>query len=180
MPCVYGRHTLDIDPQRGLRAARRWRAQSLETAGPQFLGHIVHHIVQDPRDAKVLLMAAKTGHLGPTVFRSADRGRTWHEAAQPPAFRKAAAGEEARAVQRVFWLTPGHASEPGTWYAGTSPAGLFRSQDGVRRLTAAGLAKLLDQDESLGSVVLVDVREPREFDAGHLAGAINIPVSDLR
>jgi hypothetical protein len=30
----------------------------------------------------------------------------------------------------VFWLTPGHAEEPGVWYAGTSPAGLFRSEDG--------------------------------------------------
>jgi hypothetical protein len=30
----------------------------------------------------------------------------------------------------VFWLTPGHASEPNVWYAGTSPKGLFRSEDG--------------------------------------------------
>ena len=108
--------------------AGRWRL-----GGPQFLGHIVHHVVQDPREPKVLLMAAKTGHLGPTVYRSMDRGRTWGEAAQPPAFRKSAQGEEARAVERVFWLTPGHASERGTWYAGTSPAGLFRSEDGGER-----------------------------------------------
>jgi hypothetical protein len=98
--------------------------------GPQFLGHIIHHIVQDPRNRKVLLMAAKTGHLGPTVYRSTDRGRNWQEAKQPPAFRKAAEGEAARAVERVLWLTPGHASEATVWYAGTSPAGLFRSDDG--------------------------------------------------
>ncbi|HMD75133.1 MAG TPA: hypothetical protein VKG05_14820, partial [Steroidobacteraceae bacterium] len=97
------------------------------------LGHIVHHIVQDPREPKVLLMAAKTGHLGPTVYRSIDRGKSWREAAQPPAFRKTSDAEQARAVQRVFWLTPGHASEPGTWYAGSSPAGLFRSADGGMR-----------------------------------------------
>ena len=107
---------------------KRWKVN-----GPQFLGHIVHHIVQDPRDPKRVLMAAKTGHLGPTVFRSADRGRTWKEAAQPPAFRKAAEGETARSVERVFWLTPGHAAETGTWYAGTSPAGLFASEDGGER-----------------------------------------------
>src|SRR5207244_1465598 len=35
-----------------------------------------------------------------------------------------------RAVDHVFWLTPGHPSEPGVWYAGTSPQGLFRSEDG--------------------------------------------------
>jgi hypothetical protein len=107
---------------------RKW-----QLLGPYFLGHIIHHVVQDPRNSKNLLMAAKTGHLGPTVFRSADRGRTWKEAAQPPAFRKAAEGETARAVERVFWLTPGHSSERGTWYAGTSPAGLFRSEDGGER-----------------------------------------------
>jgi photosystem II stability/assembly factor-like uncharacterized protein len=33
-------------------------------------------------------------------------------------------------VDHTFWLTPGHASEPGVWYAGTSPQGLFRSDDG--------------------------------------------------
>ena len=106
------------------------RRRTFRLAGPQFLGHIIHHIVADPRNPKIVLMAAKTGHLGPTVFRSTDRGRTWKEATQPPAFRKALEGETARAVQAVFWLTPGHASERGTWYAGTSPAGLFRSEDG--------------------------------------------------
>ena len=29
-------------------------------------------------------MAAKPGHIGPTVFRSGDGGKTWKEAAQPP------------------------------------------------------------------------------------------------
>jgi hypothetical protein len=33
-------------------------------------------------------------------------------------------------VNHVFWLAPGHASEPTVWYAGTSPQGLFRSSDG--------------------------------------------------
>jgi photosystem II stability/assembly factor-like uncharacterized protein len=99
---------------------------SYKLAGPQFLGHIVHHAVQDPRDPRVLVAAARTGHLGPTIFRSSDRGRTWTEARQPPAF-KAGSG---RAVDHTFWLTPGHASEPGVWYAGTSPQGLFRSEDG--------------------------------------------------
>ncbi len=100
---------------------RSWRL-----AGPQFLGHIVHHCLADPRDGKTVLAAARTGHLGPTIFRSVDRGRTWHEAAQPPAFREGGG----RVVDHTFWLTPGHASEPNVWYAGTSPQGLFRSNDG--------------------------------------------------
>jgi len=106
-------------------ARRSWRAD-----GPHFLGHIVNHLVLDPRDGHTLLAAAKTGHLGPTVFRSTDLGRTWKEAVRPPGFAKAAAGDAGRTVDHTFWLTPGHPSEPNVWYAGTSPQGLFRSDDG--------------------------------------------------
>jgi photosystem II stability/assembly factor-like uncharacterized protein len=99
--------------------------------GPHFLGHNISHVQLDPRDGRTLLAAAKTGHLGPTIFRSTDLGRTWKEARQPPAFAQpAAGGPPARSVDHTFWLTPGHASESDTWYAGTSPQGLFRSEDG--------------------------------------------------
>jgi photosystem II stability/assembly factor-like uncharacterized protein len=104
--------------------------RSWEIEGPVFLGHIVHHIVLDPRDQGTLLMAARTGHLGPTVFRSTDDGKTWKEASEPPAFAKAPEGQKGLVVDHVFWLAPGHPSEPDVWYAGTSPQGLFRSEDG--------------------------------------------------
>jgi hypothetical protein len=95
---------------------------------PAFLGTQCHHVVLDPRDRRTLLAASRQWHLGPTVFRSTDGGATWKEASTPPQFVK---GEpRGRAVDHVFWLTPGHASEPGAWYAGTSPKGLFRSEDG--------------------------------------------------
>ncbi len=106
-------------------ARKTWR-----TDGPHFLGHIINHMVLDPRDGRTLLAAAKTGHLGPTIFRSTDLGRNWKEASQPPAFAKVADDAQARAVDHTFWLTPGHVSEPDVWYAGTSPQGLFRSEDG--------------------------------------------------
>ena len=106
-------------------ARKTWRAD-----GPHFLGHNVHHMVLDPRDGKTLLAAAKTGHLGPTIFRSTNLGRSWQEVKKPPAFARAAKGKTARAVDHVFWLSPAHANEPNVWYAGTSPQGLFRSQDG--------------------------------------------------
>ena len=98
--------------------------------GPHFLGQIVQHLVLDPRDGKTLLAASRAGHLGPTVFRSTDFGKTWKEAKKPPQFPKAPEGKTGLAVDHVFWLTPGHKSEPGVWYAGTSPQGLFRSSDG--------------------------------------------------
>jgi photosystem II stability/assembly factor-like uncharacterized protein len=101
-----------------------------ELKGPAFLGHIVHHAVADPRDRRTVLAALRTGHLGPTVFRSTDYGRTWQESGKPPAFAKPKDGRKSTVVEQVFWLTPGHASEPGVWYAGTSPEGLFRSEDG--------------------------------------------------
>ncbi|MGO9764294.1 MAG: WD40/YVTN/BNR-like repeat-containing protein [Myxococcaceae bacterium] len=104
---------------------RSWRVD-----GPHFLGHIVSHVVLDPRDGRTLLAAAKTGHLGPTVFRSVDLGRTWKEAMRPPAFSKAPDGQKGRVVDHTFWLTPCPESEPEAWYAGTSPQGLFRSNDG--------------------------------------------------
>ena len=110
--------------------------------GPHFLGHSISHVQLDPRDDRTLLAAAKTGHLGPTIFRSTDMGRKWVEARQPPAFSQpsgnqpgsvpgnAPGGLPARSVDHTFWLTPGHASERDSWYAGTSPQGLFRSDDG--------------------------------------------------
>ncbi|MBE2258720.1 MAG: glycosyl hydrolase [Rhodobacteraceae bacterium] len=101
--------------------------------GPHFLGHIISHLVLDPRDQRTLLAAAKTGHLGPTIFRSTDLGRSWREARQPPAFAPVATDDQGlpgRSVDHSFWLTPGNASEAHVWYAGTSPQGLFRSDDG--------------------------------------------------
>jgi photosystem II stability/assembly factor-like uncharacterized protein len=105
-------------------ARRTWRVQ-----GPIFLGSIVNHLVLDPRDGRTMLMAASTGHLGPTIFRSTDGGDTWAEAVKPPAFPKSD-DPRARAVDHSFWLEPGHPSEPGVWWAGTSPPGLFESRDG--------------------------------------------------
>ena len=111
------------------------RRKTWQADGPHFLGHTISHLLLDPRDGRTLLAAAKTGHLGPTVFRSTDLGRRWKEAAQPPAFANPAGGPPPRSVDHTFWLTPGHASEPGSWYAGTSPQGLFRSDDGGVRWT---------------------------------------------
>lgn len=200
-------------------ARARWKLE-----GPHFLGHIVNHVVLDPRDRRTLLLAARTGHLGPTVFRSQDRGRTWKEASRPPAFPKLPPGWErpekksegdgfempewqragrrefeplagggtgpgpaappgGRVVSYVHWLTPGHASEPGVWYAGSSPQALFRSEDAGdtwepvsgfndhprwAEWTAAGQDGT--PDGSLLHSVLVDPRDPRHLYVGLSGG----------
>ncbi len=115
-----GAFRLKSDPER-----KEWRLR-----GPWMLGQIIQHVVLDPRDRKTVLLAARPGHLGPSLFRSTDKGKTWVEASSPPAFPKAKKGAPGRVVRTNFWLCPGHASEPGVWYAGTSPPALFRSEDG--------------------------------------------------
>ena len=89
---------------------RAWRQ-----AEPIMLGCEASHMVQDPRDGRAILLAAKTGHLGPTVFRSPDGGKSWNEAKVPPAFPKAPEGQKGPAVDRTFFLAPGHATQPGVW-----------------------------------------------------------------
>lgn len=118
---------------RGDKSRRSWKLSDI-----LFLGQIIHHLVVDPRDHKTMLAAARTGHLGPTIYRSADFGKTWKESERPPAFPKVPEGQKGLVLDHVFWLTPGHASQPGVWYAGSSPQGLFQSEDGGR--TWAGVA----------------------------------------
>ena len=161
---------------------KAWRVD-----GPHFHGHIVSHLQLDPRDGKTLLAAVKTGHLGPTIFRSLNRGKTWKEATQPPAFAKPPeGGPPQRAVDHNFWLTPGHASERDTWYAGTSPQGLFRSEDGGQRWTP--LASVNDSAQFrawMGSEkdgtpdgpklhsVIVDPRDPLHLYFGMSGGGVH-------
>ena len=151
--------------------------------GPTWLGQQCHHLVLDPRDRKTLLCASRQWHLGPTVFRSDDGGETWKEAAQPPKFP---AGEpRGRAVDHVFWLTPGHASEPNVWYCGTSPKGLFRSDDGGRHWEPiAGFNDHPEQAKWVGSdkdetpdggklhSIIVDVADPKRLYLAMSGGGI--------
>jgi hypothetical protein len=102
-------------------------ADSCDPGEPHHLGHIIHHAVGDPRDGGTILAGCRTGHLGPTVFRSRDQGSTWSEASRPPAFH--ADDRLERTLDAVFWLSPGHPDQPGRWYAGGVPQGLFVSDD---------------------------------------------------
>lgn len=166
---------------RGDAKRKSWRAD-----GPHFLGHIIHHLVLDPRDGRTLLAAAKTGHLGPTVFRSTDLGRTWTEAKKPPAFPKAKKGDTGRSVDHTFWLTPCHENEPNAWYAGTSPQGLFRSDDGGQSWEPiSGLNDDPKYREWMGSAqdgtpdgpklhsIIVDPRDPKHLYFGMSGGGVH-------
>ena len=148
--------------------------RSWSLRGPTYLGQQCHHLVLDPRDRRTLLLASRQWHLGPTVFRSTDGGETWKEAATPPQFPKGEPRE--RAVDHVFFLTPGHASEPDVWYCGTSPKGLFRSEDGgVNWAPVSGFNDHPEQSKWVGSdkdqtpdggklhSIIVDSRDPKHL-----------------
>jgi hypothetical protein len=107
---------------------------------PWFFGMQVHHVIQDPRGGGTLLAAVRTGHLGPTIYRSTDGGRSWKESERPPRFKakeeyanSALDADDGRrqglTLDHVFFLSPGHAIQPGVWFAGSSPIGLFKSED---------------------------------------------------
>jgi hypothetical protein len=152
---------------------------------PVFLGHIVNHAVVDPRDGTTMLAGARTGHLGPTVFRSRDAGTTWMEATRPPAFDKAGPDEQPRVVSHTFWLAPGHADEPDVWYAGTSPQALWRSRDAgatwesVRGFNDHPDYELRTEDPQAGTPdgpvlhsILIDPRDARHMYLGLSGGGV--------
>jgi photosystem II stability/assembly factor-like uncharacterized protein len=148
---------------------------------PALFGQIAWHAVLDPRDRRTILVASSTGHLGPTVFRSTDFGKTWKEAAKPPAFTPAVGDS----VKHVFWLSPGHASEPGVWYAGTGPHGLFRTSDGgatweglagynenPQRKTWRGIPEQQPPDFPSSHSINVDPRDPKHLYVGFSGGGV--------
>ncbi len=161
-------------------ARKTWKV-----ASTWFLGNVIHHIVEDPRRKNYLLCAARTGHLGPTIFRSEDGGKNWKEASKPPAFAPAPEGLVQRTVNHTFWLTPGHHDEKDSWYAGTSPQGLFRSRDGGRTWKPVkGLNSNPDLDLWTGGEkdgtpdgpklhsILVDPRDARHLYVGMSGGGV--------
>ena len=114
------------------RGRRNWKLR-----GPFHLGSVIHDLRLDPRDGRTLIASASSGHLGPTLFLSKNRGKTWSESTRPPRFTKGKAqppgkqkNTKGMSVKIGFWLEPGHADEPGVWYLGSSPPGIFRSSDG--------------------------------------------------
>ncbi len=162
------------------------KRKSWKVDGPHFLGHIINHLVLDPRDGNTLLASASTGHLGPTIFRSTNLGKTWKESKKPPAFEKPKKGMAARSVNHTFWLTPATPNEPNVWYAGTSPQGLFRTQDGG--VTWAPFSSINDDPQFrkwMGSVqdgtpdgpklhsIIVDPRDPGHFYFGMSGGGVH-------
>jgi photosystem II stability/assembly factor-like uncharacterized protein len=121
------------------------RRQKWELSDPILPGWSFYHMAADVRgDPPRLYAAANHWAWGRSVAKSTDLGKTWDYRSEGLAFppdmtspnpggRGGAPGEWQNTppgvIGNVWSVAPGHASEPGVVFAGTQPAGLFRSED---------------------------------------------------
>jgi hypothetical protein len=102
------------------------RRDDWQISQPIMPGWTVYHMAADPRrDPPRLYAAATHWAWGPSVARSDDGGKTWEQRSPGLAFPP----DMGVTVGSVWNIRPGHADEPGVVYAGTQPAGLFKSTD---------------------------------------------------
>lgn len=100
------------------------RRTEWQLSGPHLGGWEVFSLVGDSRNGRIL---AGTGHFlhGPTIRTSSDFGATWESVERNPAYPEGSKFQ----LKHIWQIVPGHASQPGTWYAGVDDAGLFVSRD---------------------------------------------------
>jgi photosystem II stability/assembly factor-like uncharacterized protein len=102
-------------------ARERW-----QVSDPILPGWSVFHMSADTRGAAPRLFAAANHWAwGRSVAKSDDLGKTWDWRSEHLGFPK----DMGQSILNVWTVQPGHASQPDVVYAGTQPAGLFRSED---------------------------------------------------
>ncbi|MBM3946740.1 MAG: exo-alpha-sialidase [SAR202 cluster bacterium] len=100
---------------------RRWAVSA-----PHLIGGEVTHAAYDPRTGAVYA-TANDFWFGQRVAISPDLGKTWRDNKSSPKFPE---GSPLKAVEKLWRVEPGRASEPGVVYCGVRPAAMFRSEDG--------------------------------------------------
>ena len=129
---------LSIGTKRGLfllesgKGRKRW-----ELRGPYLKGWSVPYAMIDTRSSTPRLHASAS-HMayGSTTLSGGIAGRKFTQAEKPPEFPKLNP-KSAKFVKeygidkenRVWIIAPGHAKQKNVLFAGTAPAGLFRSED---------------------------------------------------
>lgn len=103
------------------------RREQWKLTGPHLAGWEVYSLCGDSRNGRLL---AGTGHFmhGVTLRTSRDLGGKWEPVERGPGTPTGPGAE----LKHIWQIVPGHASEPGTWYAGVDDAGLFVSRDDGR------------------------------------------------
>ena len=128
---------LSVGTKRGLfllesgTGRRRWKI-----TGPLLKGWSVPYAVIDGRGAPRLHAAASSFTFGATTLSTGLARHDFKPAKHPPAFPKlnASAAKFVKqygldASNRIWNITPGGERQKKVLYAGTAPAGLFRSED---------------------------------------------------
>ena len=117
------------------------RRQKWEISDPILPGWTFHHLSADLRDTQPRFYAAANHWAwGRSVAKSTDLGKTWDYRSQGLAFPPDMKSPSTRVpgewqntppgtIGNIWSVAPGHPSEPGVVFAGTQPAGLFRSED---------------------------------------------------
>lgn len=122
------------------------KRQRWEISEPILPGWMFHNLAADLRDSTPRFYAAANHWAwGRSVAKSTDLGKTWDYRSEglafPPDMRSpnpggpggGAPGEWQNTppgiIGNIWCVAPGHESEPGVVFAGTQPAGLFRSDD---------------------------------------------------
>jgi hypothetical protein len=109
------------------------RRERWEISEPIMPGWSIYHMEIDTRRETPRYFAAGAHWAwGPFVARSDDGGKTWDSRNPGLSFGPAQPTMDevmSGSLGSVWQITPGLASEPGVVYAGTQPAGLFRSED---------------------------------------------------
>ncbi|MCH6556017.1 MAG: hypothetical protein IH797_05360 [Chloroflexi bacterium] len=117
------------------------RRQKWEISDPILPGWTFHHLSADLRDTQPRFYAAANHWAwGRSVAKSTDLGKTWDYRSKGLAFPPDMKSPSTRVpgewqntppgtIGNIWSVAPGHPSEPGVVFAGTQPAGLFRSED---------------------------------------------------
>lgn len=150
---------------------RDWRLD-----GPFLPGYEVYHAILDPREPGAAYAAVRHMVWGVHIYRSIDGGQRWEVLPDVP--RAATPGDEG--PNAIWYLAAGHASQPGTLYAGIEPAALHASRD--RGASWAPLTGLNEHPTSTtwqpakGGLALhsiyVDPREAKRIYAAVSAGGV--------
>jgi len=170
---------LDIATRKGLFTARpdggAWRV-----GPPAFLGQPVSAVLYDARD-RALYAALRLGHFGVKLHRSDDGGANWTELAVPALPAPPEGVEKAPALDMTWTLAASGPAEPGTIWAGTLPAALFRSDNrGATWTLIQSLWDVPERSEWFGGgydhpgihSILVDPRDHRRLTVGISCGGV--------
>jgi hypothetical protein len=114
--------------------------KSWDMTGPHLDGWEIYSLCGVGGNGKGGRVFAGTSHFvyGTTIRVSEDLGASWEQVEAGPGYSE----ESGAKLKRIWQITPGHPSQPGTFFAGVDEAGLFASRDdGVTWSEVTGLTR---------------------------------------